>query len=73
MSEQTTTRRDVTPQKLEQIWAEHLYHEFVTRNVETALATMTEDAVINGGWTPLAVGKEEARTLYIERATALSA
>jgi len=48
MSEQTAARTDVTPQKL-QVWENHLYQEFVTRDVEATLATMTEDASINGG------------------------
>ncbi len=64
MSEQIAARTDVTPQKLEQVWENHLYQEFITRDVEAALATMTEVASINGGWTPVAVGKEEVRALY---------
>jgi len=42
-------RERMTPQKLEQVWENHLYQEFVTRDVEATLATMTEDASINGG------------------------
>jgi len=57
MSEQTAARTDVTPQKLEQVWENHLYQEFVTRDVEATLATMTEDASTRR-WTPVAVGKE---------------
>lgn len=64
MREQTDQTTDVTPQKLEQVWADHLYQEFVTRDVEATLATMTEDASINGGWEPVAVGKEKVRELY---------
>ncbi len=64
MSEQTAARTDETSQKLEQVWADHLYYEFVTRDVEATLATMTDDASINGGWTPVAVGKEKVRELY---------
>ena len=64
MSEQTTARTDLTHHRLEQVWANHLYQEFVTRDVEATLATISEDASINGGWAPLAVGKEQVRALY---------
>lgn len=36
-----------SPEALEQIWAEHLKHEFATRNTEDTLATMVEDAYVN--------------------------
>ena len=67
MSEQTAARTAMTPQKLEQVWANHLYQEFVTRDVEATLATMSEDASINGGWAPLAVGKEQVRASVIQQ------
>jgi len=46
MSEQTAARTDVTPKTS---LGEPPYQEFVTRDVEATLATMTEDASINGG------------------------
>jgi len=64
MSEQTVTRTTMTPQKLEQIWADHLAQEFVNKDVEAALATLTEDASIYNGWAPVAVGKEKVRAFY---------
>lgn len=36
-----------SPEALEQLWAEHLKHEFATRSTEEALATMVEDAYVN--------------------------
>ncbi len=50
---------------LEAIWAEHIEHEFSTRDTESTLATMVEDAYVNhipiltGG-----VGKTELREFY---------
>ena len=52
---------------LDKIWEEHTRDEFVTRDVESTLATMVEDAYVNhipvmtGG-----VGKEELRRFYSE-------
>jgi carboxymethylenebutenolidase len=36
-----------SPEVLEQIWAEHVKHEFSTRDTEHTLATMVEDAYVN--------------------------
>jgi carboxymethylenebutenolidase len=53
---------------LEQLWEEHVRHEFATRNTEDTLATMVEDAYVNhipvltGG-----VGKDELREFYSKR------
>jgi carboxymethylenebutenolidase len=55
----------VKPHSLEAIWAEHIEHEFSTRNTEDTLATMVDDAYVNhipiltGG-----VGKEQLREFY---------
>jgi carboxymethylenebutenolidase len=55
----------MTPQEMEAVWAEHLRHEFETRDVEATLATMVEDATVNhvpvntGGQ-----GKAALRTFY---------
>jgi carboxymethylenebutenolidase len=53
---------------LSSLWEEHTSHEFVTRDTESTLATMTEDAYVNhipvmtGG-----VGKAALRQFYSER------
>ena len=50
---------------LSRLWEEHTSHEFVTRDTEATLATMTEDAYVNhvpvmtGGF-----GKSALRTFY---------
>ncbi len=50
---------------MEEVWAEHIRHEFVTRDVEATLATMVEDASIDhvpvnsGG-----KGKAQLRAFY---------
>ena len=55
----------VKPYSLEEIWAEHINHEFSTRSTEDTLATMVEDAYVNhipiltGG-----VGKDQLREFY---------
>jgi len=55
----------VKPHSLEAIWAEHIQHEFATRDTEATLATMVEDAYVNhipiltGG-----VGKAALREFY---------
>lgn len=36
-----------SPQPLADLWAEHLRGEFETKDVETTLATMVEDAYVN--------------------------
>jgi carboxymethylenebutenolidase len=50
---------------LEQIWAEHLKGEFATKDVESTLATMVEDASVNH--MPVNTGgrdKEQLRRFY---------
>lgn len=37
----------MTQTEMEAIWAEHIRHEFVTKDVEATLATMVEDASVN--------------------------
>jgi carboxymethylenebutenolidase len=37
----------MTATEMERIWAEHIRHEFVTRDVEATLATMVDDASVN--------------------------
>jgi carboxymethylenebutenolidase len=55
----------MTAQQLEQLWADHLAGEFVTKDVAATLATMVEDASVNhmpvntGGR-----GKEQLRVFY---------
>ena len=55
----------VPPEKLEEIWDEHLKGEFEIKDVEASLATMVEDAYVNhvpvntGGR-----GKAELRAFY---------
>ena len=55
----------MTPKEMEMIFAEHIRHEFVTKDVEATLATMVEDASVNhvpinsGGR-----GKVELRAFY---------
>jgi carboxymethylenebutenolidase len=65
MTEPATQQRTLSPQQLEQLWAEHLKGEFETKDVEATLATMVEDAYVNhmpvntGGR-----GKEALRAFY---------
>jgi len=53
---------------LQQLWEEHVRHEFATHNTDDTLATMVEDAYVNhipvltGG-----VGKDELREFYSKR------
>src|SRR5256884_4812279 len=53
---------------LQELWEEHVRHEFATHNTEDTLATMVEDAYVNhipvltGG-----VGKDELREFYSKR------
>jgi len=53
---------------LQQLWEEHVRHEFATHKIEDTLATMVEDAYVNhipvltGG-----VGKDELREFYSKR------
>ncbi len=37
----------MTSAEMERVWAEHIRHEFVTRDVEATLATMVEDASVD--------------------------
>jgi carboxymethylenebutenolidase len=37
----------MTQKEMEAVWADHIRHEFVTRDVEATLATMVEDASVN--------------------------
>src|SRR5438874_13218497 len=61
---------NLTPaqETLQQLWEEHVRHEFNTHNHEETLATMVEDAYVNhipvltGG-----VGKDELREFYSKR------
>ncbi len=65
MSESKAMHEALSPQQLEQLWAEHLKGEFETRDVEATLATMVEDAFVNH--VPVGTGgrgKEELRTFY---------
>src|SRR5579863_6895814 len=53
------------PADLARLWEEHTSHEFSTRDTESTLATMVEDAYVNhipiltGG-----VGKDQLREFY---------
>jgi carboxymethylenebutenolidase len=55
----------MSPTELSRLWEEHTGHEFVTRDTESTLATMAEDAYVNhvpvmtGG-----AGKDALRTFY---------
>lgn len=55
----------MTRKEMEQLWAQHIRHEFETKDVEATLATMVEDATVNhvptnsGGR-----GKAELRPFY---------
>jgi len=59
---------DLPQTNLSRLWEEHTSHEFVTRDTESTLATMTEDAYVNhipvmtGG-----VGKAALREFYSVR------
>ncbi|HEX4418303.1 MAG TPA: nuclear transport factor 2 family protein [Kofleriaceae bacterium] len=65
MTQSPETEYTPAQQAMLDVWQRHVYAEFVTRNVEDALATMTEDAYINnvpvmaGG-----VGKPAVREFY---------
>jgi carboxymethylenebutenolidase len=72
MKEQKKAEPDtkLTPaqENLQQLWEEHVRHEFATHKTEDTLATMVEDAYVNhipvltGG-----VGKDELREFYSKR------
>jgi carboxymethylenebutenolidase len=63
--EQEAIKTTLSPQQLEQLWAEHLKGEFESKDVEATLATMVDDAYVNhmpvntGGR-----GKEALRIFY---------
>ena len=65
MTEPAAVPTALSPQQLEQLWAEHLKGEFDTKDVEATLETMVEDAYVNhmpvntGGR-----GKEALRAFY---------
>jgi carboxymethylenebutenolidase len=65
MTDRSAVKAATTPQRLEQLWADHINGEFVTKDVEATLATMVEDASVNhvpvgtGG-----LGKAELRAFY---------
>jgi carboxymethylenebutenolidase len=55
----------MTQQEMEQVWAEHIRHEFVTKDVEATLATMVDDAFVNH--VPVSTGgrgKTQLRAFY---------
>ena len=72
MKEEANLKSDttITPaqETLQQLWEEHVRHEFATHNTEETLATMVDDAYVNhipvltGG-----VGKDELREFYSKR------
>jgi carboxymethylenebutenolidase len=67
---QTGVNKSLTtaPQRLSDLWEEHVQHEFSTRHTEKTLATMAEDAYVNhipvltGG-----SGRDELREFYSKR------
>jgi len=68
--EETDATKNLSPaqETLSQLWKEHVQCEFSTRNTDTTLATMVDDAYVNhipvltGG-----VGRDELREFYSER------
>jgi carboxymethylenebutenolidase len=72
MKEEKKSESDTKPTAaqvtLQQLWEEHVRHEFATHNTEDTLVTMVEDAYVNhipvltGG-----VGKDELREFYSKR------
>jgi len=62
------TKLTAAQETLQQLWEEHVRHEFATHKTEDTLATMVEDAYVNhipvltGG-----VGKDELREFYSKR------
>ncbi len=65
---ESDTNLTAAQETLQQLWEEHVRHEFATHNTEDTLATMVEDAYVNhipvltGG-----VGKDELREFYSKR------
>ena len=62
------TKLTAAQEILQELWEEHVRHEFATHNTDDTLATMVEDAYVNhipvltGG-----VGKDELREFYSKR------
>src|SRR5947207_14252807 len=53
---------------LQQLWEEHVRHEFATHNTDDTLAPLLEDAYVNHiPVLPGGVGKDEVRELYPKR------
>ena len=65
---ESDTQLTPAQETLQQLWEDHVRHEFNTRNHEETLATMVEDAYVNhipvltGG-----VGRDELREFYSTR------
>jgi carboxymethylenebutenolidase len=65
---QTEPNFTAAQEALQQLWEEHVRHEFANHNTEDTLATMVQDAYVNhipvltGG-----VGKEKLREFYSKR------
>src|SRR5262245_35500527 len=65
MKREEAAKATLSPQQLEQLWAEHINGEFASKDVEATLATMVEDAYVNhmpvntGGH-----GKDALRAFY---------
>ena len=61
----TEQKQSAAASELEQLWEEHIRHEFSTRNTDETLKTMVDDAyvdhvpVLTGGY-----GQAELRGLY---------
>jgi len=47
MKQHHAVKATLSPQQLEDLWAEHLKGEFESKDVEATLATMVEDAYVN--------------------------
>src|SRR5260370_4885998 len=65
---ESDTKLTAAQETLQQLWEEHVEHEFATHNTEDTLATMVDDAYVNhipvltGG-----VGKDALREFYTKR------
>src|SRR5213075_2387923 len=65
---ESDTKLTAAQETLQQLWEEHVRHEFATHKTEDTLATMVEDAYVNH--IPVlteGVGKEELREFYSKR------
>ena len=47
MPEKAAATESIAAPRLEQLWADHLDGEFVSKDVEATLATMVDDAYVN--------------------------